>query len=58
MTVFNQRFVPDDQGAVFAEYLVVLTVVSLGVVVALVALGVPLLNLFYYQQAVLSLPFP
>jgi hypothetical protein len=48
----------DDQGLVYAEYLIVLTLVSLGVMGALVALGVPLLNLFLYQQAVVLLPFP
>lgn len=47
-----------DQGTVFVEYVVILTVVSLGASVALISLGVPLLNLFSYQQTVLSLPFP
>jgi hypothetical protein len=45
-------------GSVSVEYVVVLSLVSVGAVVALVALGVPLLNLFLYQQAVLLLPFP
>jgi Flp pilus assembly pilin Flp len=48
----------DDQGLVYTEYLVILTLVSLGVTGALIALGVPLLNLFLYQQAVVLLPFP
>ncbi len=48
----------DNQGLVYTEYLVILTLVSLGVMGALIALGVPLLNLFLYQQAVVLLPFP
>lgn len=48
----------DTSGSVFVEYVVVLSLVSVGAVTALVALGAPLLNLFLYQQAVLLLPFP
>jgi Flp pilus assembly pilin Flp len=48
----------DTSGSVFVEYVVVLSLVSVGAVAALVTLGVPLLNLFLYQQAVLLLPFP
>ena len=49
---------PDTAGSVFVEYVVVLSLVSVGAVAALVALGAPLLNLYLYQQAVLLLPFP
>ena len=48
----------DTAGSVTVEYVVVLSLVSVGVVAALAALGVPLLNLYLYQQAVLLLPFP
>lgn len=54
----HRQLSSNDQGLVYTEYLVVLTLVSLGVVGALIALGVPLLNLFLYQQAMLLLPFP
>jgi len=53
-----RQFSSDDQGLIYTEYLVILTLVSLGVVGALIALGIPLLNLFLYQQAVVLLPFP
>ncbi|MBN1653971.1 MAG: hypothetical protein JXA30_09360 [Deltaproteobacteria bacterium] len=58
---FDRRarfFFSDDQGTVYTEYLVILFLVALGAVSALIALGVPLLKLFYYQQAVVLLPFP
>ena len=48
----------DDQGLAYIEYLLILTLVSLSAIGALIALGVPLLNLFLYQQAVVLLPFP
>lgn len=48
----------DDQGLAYTEYLIILILVSLSVIGALIALGVPLLNLFLYQQAVVLLPFP
>ena len=48
----------DTAGSVSVEYVVVLSLVSVGAVAALAALGVPLLNLYLYQQAVLLLPFP
>lgn len=48
----------DDRGVVTVEYVVVLAMVSVGAVAALAGLGLPLLNLFFYQQAVLLLPFP
>lgn len=53
-----RQLTSDDQGLVYTEYLVILTLVSLEVMGALIALGVPLLNLFLYQQAVVLLPFP
>ena len=40
------------------EYGIVLSLVSVGAVCALVRVGVLLLQLFRYQQALLVLPFP
>ncbi len=48
----------DTTGSVTVEYVVVLSLVSVAAVAALVALGLPLLNLYLYQQVVLLLPFP
>ena len=48
----------DERGAVFAEYVAILVLVSLGCVGATVALGVPLYNLYLFQQAILVLPIP
>lgn len=48
----------NDQGAVFAEYVSVLALVSIGCALATVALGVPLYNLYLFQQAILLLPIP
>ena len=48
----------DNSGTVPLEYVVVLTLVSLGLVSAIAALGLPLLDLFYYQQTLVLMPFP
>ncbi len=48
----------DARGTVMAEYAIVLSLLSVGVVLALIALGGLLLGLFRYQQAILMLPFP
>jgi len=48
----------DESGTVYSEYLVILVAVALGSVVATVALGVPLYNLYLFQQAVILLPLP
>jgi hypothetical protein len=37
---------------------VVVSFVAVGAVLALIAIGVPLLNLFYFQQTVALMPFP
>jgi Flp pilus assembly pilin Flp len=52
------RSVHDDRGAVFAEYVTLLVLVSIGCAAATVALGVPLTNLFIFQRAILLLPVP
>ena len=41
----------NDEGAVFAEYVTIMVLVSLGCAAAIVALGVPFYNLFLFQQA-------
>jgi len=48
----------DERGAIFAEYVVLLAAVAIGCVIAMVGLGVPLVNLFMYQQGILLLPIP
>jgi hypothetical protein len=48
----------DERGSVFVEYLVVLTLVVLGAVSALVAIGPLLLGLYRMQEAVLLAPIP
>jgi Flp pilus assembly pilin Flp len=47
-----------DEGSVMTEYVIVLALVSVGCVGALVGLGPPLLVLFRFQRAWLSLPVP
>jgi Flp pilus assembly pilin Flp len=48
----------DRRGTVTVEYVVVLTLVSLGVVAALAGLGVPLVRTYLSQTAYLITPFP
>jgi Flp pilus assembly pilin Flp len=48
----------DTEGAVFVEYVTLLTLVAIGAAAATVALGVPLLRLYRYIQMVIALPFP
>lgn len=48
----------DTGGVVFVEYVALLTLVTLIGSGAVVALGIPLLNLFRYQELMLSLPIP
>ncbi len=50
--------ITDSRGSVFVEYVVVLTFVALAAAGAVVACGVPLLELFRAQVLWLSLPFP
>lgn len=45
-------------GVVFVEYVALLTLVTVIGSGAVVALGIPLLNLFRYQELMLSLPIP
>jgi Flp pilus assembly pilin Flp len=48
----------DHRGTVTVEYVVVLTLVSLGVVAAMVGLGVPLVRTYLSQTAWLIAPIP
>jgi hypothetical protein len=54
----NVRLCSAERGAVFAEYVVVLSLVSLGCALAIVSLGPLLVRSFLVQQAVLLLPLP
>jgi hypothetical protein len=45
-----------DGGSVFAEYVVLLTLVSVGCVLAIASIGPPLLQMYLLQRAVLLLP--
>lgn len=46
------------RGVVFVEYVALLLLVTITGAAAVVALGVPLVHLFRFQQVVLSLPIP
>jgi Flp pilus assembly pilin Flp len=48
----------DDRGSVTIEYVVLLVAVSLGVVVAMGALGAPLVRMFRTLEIWIGLPFP
>ncbi|HMI90362.1 MAG TPA: Flp family type IVb pilin [Polyangiales bacterium] len=48
----------DQRGAVMVEYAVVLSLVSLGAALAVIALGTQLLELYRAQQAILLAPMP
>jgi hypothetical protein len=48
----------DQRGVVTVEYVIALSLVSVGASLAVIALGGVLLDLFRYQQALLVLPFP
>lgn len=46
------------RGVVFVEYVALLLLVTIVGAASVVALGVPLMHLFRYQQLMLSLPIP
>lgn len=48
----------DARGAVQVEYIVLLTLVTLGAAVAVVGLGVPLLQHFRFARDLLLMPIP
>jgi Flp pilus assembly pilin Flp len=56
--VLKSVLTKDERGAVFAEYVTLLALVSLGCAFATIALGVPFNHLFLFQRAILLLPIP
>jgi len=48
----------DEQGAVYVEYLVVASMVTITGAAAVVTLGVPLYNLYRYVEMMILLPVP
>jgi hypothetical protein len=48
----------DTRGSVLAEYTVTLVVIGLTCALLTIALGLPLVHLFLFQQACLLLPIP
>jgi Flp pilus assembly pilin Flp len=47
-----------ERGTVMVEYVVLLTTVAIGLTIAVVGLGVPLVRMYVGQTEQLSLPFP
>lgn len=52
------RRLADTEGAVFVEYVTLLTLVTIGAAAAFLSLGLPLMGSYRFAQAVLVLPFP
>ena len=48
----------DESGAVYTEYVIVLSVVALGGAASIATLGVPLLRSFLYLNMMILLPIP
>ena len=48
----------DDRGAIMIEYTVILVLVALGLVAAMIAIGVPLVGMYLTCRTWLLLPFP
>lgn len=48
----------EKRGVVFVEYVALLLLVTIGGAAAVVTLGVPLVTLFRYVQAIVALPVP
>lgn len=53
-----RRLGGDEEGAAYAEYVILVGVVGIVVATAVVALGPPLVASFAYAEAVLLLPIP
>jgi len=56
--VLAAQLLRDQRGTVLVEYAVVLSLVSLGAALAVIALGAQLLELYRAQQAILLAPMP
>lgn len=54
----DEQLRADEQGAVYVEYLVVASMVTITGAAAVVTLGVPLYNLFRYVEMMILLPVP
>lgn len=52
------RLLGDQRGAATVEYVIVLALVTIGASLAIVGLGLLLLELYLFQQSVLLLPLP
>jgi len=52
------RYPQDTRGTIMVEYAVLLTLVAVGVSMATVALGVPLMRMYLSQRTWLLLPYP
>jgi Flp pilus assembly pilin Flp len=48
----------DNRGSIMVEYTVLLTLVAIGLALAMVSLGVPLVQMYLNQRTVLLLPVP
>lgn len=48
----------DERGIATVEYVTLLVLVTLGGAGAVLALGVPFVKMFRFQQLILALPFP
>ena len=48
----------DNRGSIVVEYAVLLTLVAIGLALAMVSLGEPLVRMYLNQRTVLMLPFP
>ena len=48
----------DSNGTVTVEYAIVLALLSVGACTAIATVAALLMRLFWFQQALLSLPFP
>jgi len=56
--VSSAALLQNREGAVYTEYVVVLSVVALGAAAAIATLGIPLLNSFLYLNMMILLPIP
>lgn len=54
----HRNLLKDTEGAVFAEYVVVLMLVGVITAVATYSLGRPFVDYYRFAQLILALPFP
>lgn len=58
MSVPQVSAASDDRGSITVEYVVLLVAVALGVVIAMAALGAPLVRMFRTLEIWIGLAFP